>query len=297
MDLEDVRTFIKVAELASFSRAGEQLGASKSRVSLRVSSLEDSLGVRLMQRSTRAVRLTSDGEAFLIRARRLVFDADELAAMFQAPSGLRGRLRVDMPLRTARDMVIPRLPEFLAVHPQLDVLLSSTDRRVDVLREGFDCVVRAGNLADSELSVRRLGVLSMANCASPGYLAKYGIPRTLGDLDQHFVVHYASTLGAESPSFEYREANGYRQHPMRALLTVDNADAYSSACLAGLGIVQVPRYGALSHLQAGTMVEVLPELSSEPMPMSIVHPFSRSVPKRVRVFMTWLGQVIGPMLG
>jgi DNA-binding transcriptional LysR family regulator len=265
MDLEDVRTFIKVAELASFSRASEQLGSSKSRVSLRVSSLEAVLGCRLLSRSTRAVRLTSDGELFLTRARRLVLEADELAALFQAPSTTRGRLRVDLPLRTAHDVVIPRLGEFLAAHPLLEVLVSSTDRRVDVVRDGFDCVLRVGSLVDSGLAVRRLGVMSMVNLVSPAYLTRYGTPRTSSDLGRHYVVHYAPTLGAGVPSFEYEDGGRYRLHPMRSLITVNNAIAYTAACVAGLGIIQAPRYGAKRELADGTLVEVLPS-SPSPCP-------------------------------
>jgi DNA-binding transcriptional LysR family regulator len=296
MDLEDVRAFIKVAELASFSRASEQLGMSKSRVSLRVSTLEGELGSRLLQRSTRAVRLTSDGEQFLSRARRLVLDADELAAMFQLPSTLRGRVRVDLPVSFARDLVIPRLPEFLVAHPQLEVLLSSTDRRVDVLREGFDVVMRVGTLVDSELAVRKLGEFPMVNLASPAYLVKHGAPRTLADLASHYMVGYSPTLGAQQPCFEYRDGQRYRTQPMRALLTVNNVDAYTAACVAGLGIIQSPRYGALAHLASGALVEVLPELASEPMPVSLLHA-SRNVPRRVRAIMTWLASLIAPHLG
>lgn len=297
MDLEDVRTFIKVAELASFSRAAEQLGSSKSRVSLRVSALEGVLGCRLLSRSTRAVRLTSDGELFLTRARRLVLEADELAALFQAPSTTRGRLRVDLPLRTAHDVVIPRLGEFLAAHPLLEVLVSSTDRRVDIVRDGFDCVLRVGPLVDSELAVRRLGVMSMVNLVSPTYLAKYGTPRTSTDLSRHYVVHYSPTLGTGAPSFEYEDGGRYRLHSMRSLVTVNNTIAYTAACLAGLGIIQAPRYGAKRELADGTLVEVLPNLVSEPMPVSILHSHARAVPKRVRAFMSWLEQLLAPQLG
>src|SRR5215468_6626124 len=133
MDIDTVRMFVNVAELASFTRAAEHLGLSKARVSTAVQALETDLGSRLLQRSTRAVRLTPDGEEFLGRARQLVSDADELASLFQAPSSLRGRVRVDMPQALARSMFIPQLPELLAEHPHLDVQLSTTDRRVDVI--------------------------------------------------------------------------------------------------------------------------------------------------------------------
>jgi len=146
MQLDAVRMFIKVAELASFTGAAEQLGLSKARVSTAVRALELDVGSHLLQRSTRAVRLTSDGEQFLGAARQLIADADELAGMFAAPSQVRGRVRVDLPQSLARWLFIPRLPELLAAHPQLEVLLSTTDRRVDVIREGFDCVLRVGKL-------------------------------------------------------------------------------------------------------------------------------------------------------
>lgn len=296
MDFEALRAFLKVAELGSFTRAGEHLGLSKTRVSVRVQELEAELGSRLLQRSTRAVRLTPDGREFLTRARRLVSDADELASMFQAPSALRGELRIDLPVNFARTLFIPRLPEFLAAHPQLQVSVSATDRRVDVLREGFDCVLRVGALGDSSLIARRLGALPVANCASPSYLVKYGTPRTLADLAAHVVVDYAQTFGSEPPSFEYRDGSVYRELPMRRLVTVNSADAYQAACVAGLGIVQAPRIGLRALLASGALVEILPELVARPLAVSLLHAHTRNVPKRVRAMLAWLAQVIEPHL-
>jgi DNA-binding transcriptional LysR family regulator len=296
MDLEAVRVFVKVAELGSFTRAGDHLGLSKGRVSLRIQALEDELGCRLLQRTTRAVRLSPDGEQFLPRARRLVQDADELASMFHAPSSLRGTVRVDLPINFARDHLIPRLPELLAAHPQLEVQLSTTDRRVDVVRDGFDCVLRIGDLTDSGLVARRLGALPMVNCASPAYLLKHCTPRTLDDLDAHWLVHYAQSFGGAPPSFEYRDGDRVRERPMRSLITVNNTDAYLAACVAGLGIIQAPRVGMRASLAAGAIVEVLPEHTCAPMPVSLVHPHTRAVPKRVRAVMTWLAQRMAPFV-
>jgi DNA-binding transcriptional LysR family regulator len=296
MDLDALRIFLRVAELASFTRAAEQLGMPKSRASLRVRALEDDLGTHLFQRTTRAVRLTPDGEQLLSRARRLVAEADDVAAMFHAPSTLRGRVRVDLPVNMARDVVIPRLPELLAAHPCLELLLSTSDRRVDVVREGFDCVVRVGALADSGLVARRLGVLPTANYASPEYLRKYGVPASVDDLDRHYVVHYSQSLGAGEPAFEYRDGDTWRERPMRAFVTVNNADAYEAACLAGLGIIQAPRWGRREPVERGIVVEVLPDHTCEPMPVSLVHAHGRTVPKPVRAVMTWLARVVEPML-
>lgn len=296
MELDSLRVFVKVAELGSFTRASEHLGVSKARASIRVQELEAKLGSRLLHRSTRTVRLTSDGEAFLQRARRLISEADELAAMFAAPSTLRGRVRIDLPNDLARNVIIPRLPEFLSAHPQLELLVSTTDRRVDLLREGFDCVLRVGALRDSSLVAKRLGALEMVNCASPSYLHKYGIPRSLADLDQHLVVHYSLNLGSDAPSFEYFDGQGYREHPMRALVTVNSTDAYQAACIAGLGIVQAPRKGMLPHIEAGRLLQVLPELACEPLLVSLVQGHSRQARAPVRAVMSWLAQVLTPHL-
>lgn len=296
LDLETLTTFLKVAELSSFTRAAEQLAMPKARVSARVQALEAELGVRLLQRTTRTVRLTPDGEQLVPRAKQLVIEAEEVATLFQGSRALRGVVRVDLPITMARDFVIPRLPEFLAAHPQLELQLSTTDRRVDVVREGFDCVLSVGNLRASGLVAQRLGELTMVNCASPVYLKRFGLPTALGDLDRHLLVHYESTFGTVPPAFEYRAGRGYALYPMRSIVTVNTADSYQTACLAGLGIIQAPRLGLRSLLEDGRLIEILPELGSEPMPVSIVHPHGRKVPKRVRAVMSWIVNVITPHL-
>jgi DNA-binding transcriptional LysR family regulator len=292
MDLDGIRAFLKVAELTSYTRAASQLGLSKSQVSLRVQALEAQLGSKLLQRSTRTVQLTSEGEQFVPRAQRLLSDADELANMFAGPSDLKGRLRVDLPINLARDRIIPRLPEFFAAHPSLELELSTTDRRVDLLREGFDCVLRVGVLDDSALQVRRLGEFPNVNVASAGYVEKYGVPKSLADLSSHYLVNYTSPRGAEPPAFEYREGSRYRDHPMKALISVNSADAYQAACVAGLGIIQVPRTAKVID----SLVEVLPQYTARPLPISLVHAYGRTVPRRVRVFMDWLTRVLAPYL-
>ena len=290
MDLEAVRVFLRVAELSSFTKAAEQLGLSKSRASLRVRALEEELGSHLFQRTTRAVRLTPDGEQLLARARRLVTEADDISAMFQAPSTLRGRVRVELPINIARDYLIPRLPDFIAAHPHLDVVLSTSDRRVNVVREGFDCVLRIGALGDSGLMARRLGALPMANYVSESYAQKHGSPKTLADLDEHFVVHYSQSLVGE-PVFEWDERKKTRTRPMRSLVTVNNADAYEAACRAGLGIVQAPKWRRRDQL-----VEILADYVCGAMPVTLLHAHGKNVPKRVRAVMTWLEHVVTDVL-
>lgn len=286
--------FVRVAEQASFTRAGQQLGIPKSRVSLRLKALEERLGTRLLQRTTRAVRLTPSGEQLLERARQFLAEATEMATMFQAPSALRGRVRIDLPVAFSRNLIIPRLPDFLAQHPHLELLVSTSDRRVDIVREGFDCVLRIGTLRQPGLVARRLGVLPMVNVASPAYLRRHGTPRTLADLAAHLLVNYSPLLSGEPPGFEYRQGSRWVSVPMRSALTVNGTDAYMAAGLAGLGILQVPRIGMQEAILRGLLVEILPELTCEPMPVSLVHSHGRALPKPVRAVMTFIAEAMAP---
>lgn len=296
LDLDTLRSFIRVAELQSFTRAAQQLGAPKARVSQQVARLEAELGARLLHRTTRAVRLSPDGERFLSRARALLYDADDALCMFKGDASLAGRVRLDLPVGLARNAIIPRLPELLARHPRLDVQLSSTDRIVDVVREGFDAVVRVAVLTDSRLVATRLGELEMVNAASPAYLAAHGVPRSLSDLSEHRLVHYSASLGAERPEFEYHDGSRWRALPMTPALTVNNADAFAASCRAGLGIAQLPRIGVTADIERGELVEVLPRLLAASLPVFLVHPHGREAPARVRVVLDWIASVLRPHL-
>ena len=298
MDLPELRIFATVAELASFSRAAEQLGLAKGRVSTAVQQLEAQVGTRLLQRTTRSVRVTPDGERFLDRCKELLTEAEQLQAMFQpASTGLTGRLRIDLPNRLARDIVLPRLPEFLAAHPRLEIGISTTDRRVDLVHEGFDCVLRVGTLPDSELVARPLGFLRMRNVASPAYLRAHGTPRTLADLAAHHVVHYMPSLNAQDAAWDYVDAEGrHRAIPMRARVTVNGTDAYQAAALAGLGLIQAPAFGTEAPVASGQLVEVLPQFVAPAMPVSLMLPHRRQLAPRVQAVMAWLTQVVGPHL-
>ena len=296
--LQATRVFLRIAELGSFTQAAGQLGLAKASVSAAVQQLEAQLGTRLLQRTTRRVQLTQDGQTFRERAADLLADADELQTLFQAgDAACAGRLRVDMSVGIARHIVVPRLAEFLAAHPQLELQLSSTDRRVDLVREGFDCVVRVGTLTDSSLVARTLGRLRVLTVASPAYLATHGVPQSPDDLDRHRLVGYTPLLGARPEDFEYRAADGSLQtRAMPFALVVDNSEAYQAACLAGLGLIQAPENGLAAALARGELVEVLPGFRADPMPVSLLYANRRHLPKRVQVFLRWLEAVLTPHL-
>jgi DNA-binding transcriptional LysR family regulator len=290
-----MQIFARVAELSSFTQAAQVLGLPKASASLAVQQLEAHLGTRLLHRTTRRVQLTQDGQAFYERCKDLLDDVDELQAMFQQPDGtaLRGRVRIDMSTGIARQLVLPALPDLLARHPLLEVELSSTDRRVDLVREGFDCVIRVGPVAEPGLVARPLGLVRVASCASPGYLARKGTPQSLADLAQHDLVHYVSTLGTKSAGFETMGDDGSPQfHPMAGRVTVNSAEAYLGACAAGLGLIQAPLLGVRELIDRGLLVEVLPHHPAPPMPVTLIYPHRRHLPQRVRVVMDWLAAVV-----
>lgn len=295
--LDQLRSFLRVAELGSFTRAADSLGLPKASVSLAVQRLEAEVGVQLLHRTTRRVRLTADGAQYQQRARDLLDDMEDLQGMFRRDTGqLTGRLRVDMSSGLARQLVVPHLPAFLAEHPGLEIELSGTDRRVDLVREGFDCVLRVGPLDDNTLVARPLGVMHIVNCASPAYIAARGMPRGLDDLATHALVHYVGTLGQRSPGFEYFDGQAYQSVPMGGPITVNSGEAYSAAALAGLGIIQVPRLGARAAMARGDLVEVLPQCVAEPMPVTLLYAQRRHLPRRVAAFMDWVAGVILPEL-
>ncbi|WP_375576167.1 LysR family transcriptional regulator [Paracidovorax oryzae] len=298
-----MHTFVRVAELASFTQAAEALGIPKASASTAVQQLETQLGTRLLHRTTRRVQLTQDGQAYYERCKDLLADVDELQSMFQhadgegaGGGGLRGRVRIDMSTGMARNVVVPRLPELLARHPGLEVELSSTERRVDVVREGFDCVLRTGAVVDTSLVARPLGPARLVNCASPAYLRAHGTPQALDELPNHRLVHFVNTLGARSGGFEVLVDSSLAAIPMQGALTVNNAEAYIAGCLAGLGIIQVPRLGVVDLLAQGELVEVLPQYAAPPMPLTLMYANRRNLPRRVRAVMDWLAEVVGEYL-
>ncbi|EXF94291.1 LysR family transcriptional regulator [Pseudomonas fluorescens HK44] len=294
--LELLRTFVRVSEMSSFTLAGESLGLPRSTVSEHVQALEALLGTRLLQRTTRKVQATQDGLVLYERSKDLLSYMDEIEGLFrQDEASLTGRIRIDMPNILARQVVMPRLPEFMARHPHLELEISSTDRRVDLLGEGFDCVLRVGAQPDQSVVARHLCDFAMVNCASPAYLQRYGVPQRLEDLTQHRLVHYVGVLGSRSEGFVYEEEGTLRRMPMSGSVTVNNTDAYESACLGGFGLIQAPLMGMRPYLLSGELVAVLPQLNAPSMEVSLLYARQRHLPLRVRAFMDWLGQVIQPI--
>ena len=298
-DLTPLIIFARVADMASFTRAAESLGMHKGRVSTAVRDLEATVGVRLLHRTTRAVHLTDDGRAFHARSMELLAEAEGLDAMFTQHGGtVRGRLRVDVPTELAREMLIPALPALLAAHPGLELEISSTDRRVDIVQEGFDGVLRVGTIGDDNLIARPLGALRMVNAASPAYLARYGTPLTPDDLVRqgHRIVHYAPALGTRSFGWEYPDGDGYATLGLPGDVSVNNVQTYHAAGLAGIGLIQAGLAAMQPLFDSGEMVEILSAYPPEPLPVWFVVAHRRNLSAKMRAFLVWVETTMQPYL-
>jgi DNA-binding transcriptional LysR family regulator len=286
---ETMRVFSRVVERRSFSRAAADLGLPRSTVTDAVKQIETRLGVRLLERTTRHVRPTLDGEAFHKRCVALIADLEDAEAAFGGAKP-RGLLRVDMNGLLARSFVLPKLPAFLAEYPDIQLFLSAGDRLVDLVREGIDCVVRVGEPRDSDMIARRLTLLDEVTCAAPSYLARVGMPASVDALDGHRMVGFhSSATGAVMP-LEFMEAGVMRLVTLPVTVTVNSTDNYAEMARLGFGLVQVPRYRVADELTAGTLVEVLPGAPPTPSCVSLLYPRNRQLSPRVRVFIDWLVQ-------
>ena len=211
---------------------------------------------------------------------------------------LRGRLRVDLPTEVARTTIVPALPDFMAAHPELELEVSSTDRQVDLVQEGFDCVLRLGPIRDETLIARPLGLLRMVNAASPVYLARYGVPRSLEDLrrQEHRTVQFSTMLGARPIGWEYPDGDSYATLQLPGALHVTSAQTYEAAALAGLGLIQAPLLGIGRYLESGALVEIIPDFRRRALAVSLVVAHRSNLSRRVRAFMKWIEDVLSPYL-
>ena len=201
-------------------------------------------------------------------------------------------------MTAARAFVLPRLPEFFAAYPDIELELSCANRRVDLVREGFDCVLRMGVLEEVDSLVAwPLGAYDIGTFASPAYLKVHGEPRTPDELDGHRAVRYAHDLGSKPEGFEYVDAAGVHFRPVSGALTVNNMDSYQAACVAGLGLIQAPTIGMQHLVDAGLVKEILLDYRAEPTPMTLLYASRRHLPRRVRVFMEWLAEYLAPRSG
>lgn len=285
-----MRLLVRVIERRSFTAAAADLGLPRSTVTEAIQHLEARLGARLLERTTRHVAPTLDGEAYYERCLAILADVEEAEGVFR-DARPRGRLRIDAHPLLTRTFLLPRLPDFLARHPLIELHIGQGDRLVDPVREGVDCVIRAGELPDGGMIARRIATIEEITCASPAYLREHGVPASPHALDGHRMVGFVSSRTGEVMPLEFAVAGGLHRVVLPSRVTVNGSDAMADLARMGFGLIQAPRYRLERDLADGGLVEVLADHRPPPTPLSALYPQNRQLASRVRVFLDWVSHI------
>ena len=293
--IDAMQVFARVVETGSFTKAAETLQSSKTRVTQLVQQLEAHLRVKLLHRTTRKVNVTADGAAYYERVVRLLADLDDAETSLSAASASpRGRLRVDVPAPLASLVLVPALPDFNARYPDIQLDLGASDRKVDLIDENVDCVVRGGELTDLSLRARHVANLPLGVYAAPAYLARAGIPAHPLALEEagHRIVSYRNSRTGSPLMSAMRRGDEEVRVQGRHVLSVDDGNAYLAAGVAGLGALWLPQYMARQPLAHGELVVLFEDWQLDPMPMYVAFPPSRHVSSKLRVFIDWIVELM-----
>lgn len=290
--LQAMEVFVRVVDTGGFTRAAESLGMPKATVTTSIRDLENLLNVKLLNRTTRRVAVTTDGAAYYERCVAIldqVRDAEE--ALSTDHGSVSGRLRVDVSTAFARWNLLPTLEDFHRRYPQIRLELGCGDRPVDLIQEGVDCALRGGTINDQNLIARRVGTIHFVTCATPGYLAAHGRPEHPQDLKGHRCLNYFSTITGRIFDWDFEKGDEKLKIPLDGPLAINDASVYHDACLAGLGVAQLPTSIIRKDLESGALEIVLGNWLSEPLPVSIVYPPNRNLSNKVRVFVEWVAEL------
>lgn len=285
--LDEINAFVNVADAKSFTQGARRLGVSSAQVSKLVARLEDRLGARLLNRTTRDVSLTDTGRAYLERARGLLDDFEDLQGSVRDVDGCpRGTLKISAPVSFGAHQLTPALLDFAAGHPEVSLDVSSTDRMVNLVEEGFDVAIRIGRLTDSSLVARKLADVRMVTCASPDYLERHGTPKTLGDLAQHEAV--LDTNVTDPTVWRFGPQSDAQDVRVHGRLRFGGAEACVAAARAGFGITRTPAFAAADDLREGRLKALLCNYESELIHVHAVYPHARHLAPKVRFFVDFL---------
>jgi DNA-binding transcriptional LysR family regulator len=293
MDLNDIVVFAKVVETRSFTGAAEALGLPKSTVSRKLAQLEERLGVRLVQRTTRKLALTDVGEAYYERCQRIVADvaaAEQLVTDMQATP--RGQLKLTAPVDLSSRYLGSIVAEFIAAHPAIHVLIDASDRVADLIEEGFDVAIRFGPLPESTLIARRLCSIDFIMVAAPSYLARKGSPREVEELDDHERILFTPNSRAQTWSAHRGDASYEFGRP--AHFSSNNISAVRDVVLAGGGIALIPEFIVACDIVTNTLVRVLPDWQGRSTDVHAVYPARQNLPPRLSLFLEHLAHAFSP---
>lgn len=289
----DINIFVRSAQTRSFSVAAQHLGMSPSAVSKAVMRLEESLGIRLMNRTTRKITLTDDGAAFYERCRQILGELEEAELeLKRAQSTPIGTLRIDLTTELGQLHIIPALPQFIKRYPDLKLNISLSNRMADVIEEGIDVVVRIGVGPDSSLIMHGLGTARFIVCAAPNYLKRYGIPQTLEELKHHNCISFVSPWTGRVFDWQFQNDGQQISIPVEGNLCLNNGKSLLDIALAGVGLVQVYNYIAGEAIAQGKLKPVLENYVAPGSLISVVYPQKRHLSAKIRAFIDFMSELM-----
>jgi DNA-binding transcriptional LysR family regulator len=293
--LDAMKAFVRVVEAGSFTKAALTLHMSRTTVTQLVQQLEAHLRIKLLNRTTRKVNVTEDGAVYYDRIVRVLAELDDVeTSLPNAATTPRGVLRVDVPSPIATMILVPALPEFHARFPEIEFDMGASDRKVDLIGESVDCVIRGGEISDQSLMARRVGDLQLGVYASPAYLARTGAPVHPGELQDslHRIVKFRWNRSENGFPYAMHKGDESLKIQGRHILKVDDGNAYLTAGLVGLGVLWLPDYMARPHVASGELVPLFSDWRIDPMPLYVAFPPNRHVGKKLRVFIDWIVELM-----
>ena len=291
--LQAMALFVRTVDTGGIARAAESLGIPRATATTLIQKLEASLGVKLLNRTTRRLSVTPDGAAYYERAGSILAEvraAEE--ALLQRSASPRGRVRVDAPTLIARSVMVPALPRFFARYPDIELALACNERHFDLVAEGIDCALWIGEVGDTALVARRVGFVYFATCAAPGYIAAHGRPAHPRELAQHRCINHFSPRTGETVEWAFSRGEERVQTVFPGHLALEDENNYVAAAEAGLGIAQIPAFAVKAAMERGRLDLVLGDWFPEPAPLQVVYPQNRHLSRKVRVFVDWLAELI-----
>jgi len=300
--LKAMQAFVRIVEANSYTKAAETLDLPRAALTATIKKLEAFLGTQLLQRTTRRLSLTPDGADYFRKCLEILQAVEEAEGTYRDQghgpgAGLgggqpRGKLRVELPGALGRNAVLPHIADFCRSYPEVELVVSLSERVRDLTEEGLDCALRVGVLQDSAMIARPLGSMGFVTCATPDYLARHGVPQTWSALREHRCVSHFSGRTGRPYDWDFVVDGSVVRTDVRSAISVNDAEANISCGLQGLGLIQAARYQVRAHLADGALVEVLADTPPTPMPVSLLYPQGRMSSPRLRVFADWLGGLL-----
>jgi DNA-binding transcriptional LysR family regulator len=283
-----MNAFVRVVEAGTFTKAADTLDVPNATVTRLIQGLEEDLKVRLLHRTTRSVTVTPEGAMYYERVVRLLADLSDIESSTRLSQGKpAGRVRVEAAAAVGAMIIVPALGDFYRQYPDVEVELGVSNRRTDVVADGIDCAIRAGEVSDLQMVARRIGLFDFTTCASPEFLKTCRAPLTPQELAKCQTIGLASTRTGRALPFRFMEAESEIELPLDHKLVVDDTNSYVSAGLAGLGIMQSPTYAVAGPIKAGKLVPLLRDWRTPTRPLTVFYAPNRYLSAKVRVFIDW----------